>query len=194
MLIGMGALAAGSAAGVGTGAFSSMESGSRTTEVQVAEDANSFIGIEGTSRYANGDSKEGGKLALDFTGDVTFGYNGDGVNPGSTYEFDGVFQIHNAIAGRNEDYGDGNSDDEDQLLGKPKVYIEATGFSSDVVIDFYVSDETSGSDTIGKSIKGSDNARRMDDPETWDIGVEIKSTSATSNPAAGGTITVHAEL
>jgi hypothetical protein len=190
-LIGAGSLIAGGAAATGTGAFTTMESGDRTTEVTVASDAESYIGLKGTSRYANGDSQEGGKLALDFTGDVTFSYNGDGVNPDSTYRFDDVFSIINAIAGRNEDYGDGQNDDNDQLLGKPVVYIETEGF--DVDIEFYVSGTDSRPVPYGTSITGEQNEIRMNDPDSFDIGVKIEGTSS-AKAMAGGTITVHATI
>jgi hypothetical protein len=179
-IIGTGALFTGSAAAMGTGAVSTMNSGDRTTEVRVANDASSYVGLIGKSRYANGDSTESGKLALDFTGDVTYSYNGDGVNPGSTYTFEDVFAISNGIAGSNEDG--------DSIKGQLYIYIEPKNF--DVDIEFYVSSEEA-SVPYGTDITGKSNMTEIDDPETIDVGVEITGTSS-ANKTAGGTIVVHA--
>ena len=190
-LAGLGALASGSAAAVGTGAFSTMSSGSRTTNVQVTEDANSFIGLEGVAPWANGDSTDGGKLALDFSGAFQYGYNREGINPGSTYTFDDVFRLQNGLGGKNADG--------DKLAPKPVVYIEVKNFDEDVDIDFYISStgNFSGKDSTprlahGTSITGEQNSVRMNVPETFWIGVEIKSTGSTSISEAGGDIIIHA--
>jgi hypothetical protein len=190
-LIGAGALFSGSAAAMGTGAFTTMSSGDRTTNVRVAGDADSFIGIEGVAPWANGDSTDGGQLALDFSGAFQFSYNGEGVNPGSTYRFDDVFKIKNAVAGENEDG--------DFLGSKPWVYIEPKGFDSSINITFYISDTGNfgGKDetprvSYGTSITGEANEVRMNDPEAFWVGVKIESTGSTSVENAGGSIVIHA--
>jgi hypothetical protein len=191
-MIGAGALATGTSAAVGTGAFSTFTSGSRTTNVQVTGDANSFIGLEGVAPWANGESTDGGKLALDFAGAFQYSYNGEGVNPGSTYTFDDVFMLQNGLGGEN---GSG-----DKLAPKPVVHIETNNFDEDVEIDFYISSTgnfSGKSETPrfehGTSITGESNSVRMNVPETFWIGVEIKNNSSTSITDAGGSITIHAK-
>lgn len=100
MLIGLGALAAGSAAGVGTGAVSSQKS-SRTIDAAVVNDTNGEVQFHvdspslENSEYAyieNGEEGDG-QLHLRFDGTAN---SGDGLNPNSTFDFDNVFQIKNA--------------------------------------------------------------------------------------------------
>ena len=187
----MGSLAAGGAAAIGSGAFTTMSSGSRAVDIQVAGDANSFIGLRGVAPWANGDSTEGGQLALDFAGAFQYSYNGEGVNPGSTYRFDDVFAIQNGMGGENEDG--------DKIAPKPYVHIETNGFAESVEVEFYISDtgNFSGKDDsprveYGTSITGEVNEVKMNVPETFWIGVKIKSTGTDSIEEAGGTITIHA--
>ena len=118
-VIGMGSLAAGGAAAMGTGAVSQFNSGDRTIEVETVGDASAYIALQrpdsGLSdpNSSNGDTRNGNfvkysneKLRLDFTsnnptsarsGDPQSGNSlgGDGVNPDSTYYFDGTFEIRN---------------------------------------------------------------------------------------------------
>ncbi len=115
----MGSLAAGGAAATGTGAFSQMSSGDRGVAVEVASDADAYTAIMPYKKSPRGEygpnaiyagaepentfSPEGESyedrdtLELDFTdGNTTyFGFGGDGINKGSVYEFDNVFQIMN---------------------------------------------------------------------------------------------------
>lgn len=62
LIAGIGALSTGSAAALGTGAFSSAEA-QRSVSVQVADDASAYLAIESTSQYADG---SGDAIALDF--------------------------------------------------------------------------------------------------------------------------------
>jgi hypothetical protein len=88
-LIGMGSLAAGSAAAVGTGAFASVEA-DRTVNVNVVGDDRAYLGLSPESPYAeyNGDWQ----LKLDFAEN---GEGGEGVNKDAVSTFDGVFKITN---------------------------------------------------------------------------------------------------
>jgi hypothetical protein len=95
MLIGMGALAAGSAAGVGTGALSSQES-PRAVSAAVVNDSGGTLqfnlghaSLENTEYATIG---EDGQLRLNFDGTAN---SGDGLNPDSTYDIDNVFQVIN---------------------------------------------------------------------------------------------------
>jgi len=80
-IVGLGALSAGSAAALGTGAFSSVEA-ERDVSVELADDAQAYLAIEGTSDYA--EENEDGVLELEF-GDLEEG--GDGVGEDSSYFF-----------------------------------------------------------------------------------------------------------
>ncbi|WP_418286006.1 DUF1102 domain-containing protein [Halorubrum sp. DTA46] len=114
-VIGAGALATGSAAAMGTGAVSQFNSGDRAIEIETVGDASAYIALQrpdsglsdgGDTRNGNFVEYEDEKLSLDFTsdnptsarsGDPEEGNSlgGDGVNPDSTYWFDGTFEIRN---------------------------------------------------------------------------------------------------
>jgi len=96
--IGLGALVSGSAAAVGTGAFTSVEA-DRGIEVDTATDANAFLTIEADDtpngrEYVNDSS---GTVSLDFTNtdDEGIDGNGSGVNENSTTVFDDLLNITN---------------------------------------------------------------------------------------------------
>ena len=91
-LAALGVLGSGTAAAMGTGAFTST-SASRDVSVSVADDTNGYLGF-GTSGSANGvfASVSGDEIALDF--DTSDG-GGSGVGLNSTYNFDDVFTIEN---------------------------------------------------------------------------------------------------
>ena len=82
-IIGAGALATGTAAAVGSGAFSSVEA-SRDVSVEVADDAQAYLAIEATSDYAETDGD--GVLELDF-GDLGDAGEGEHVGEDSAYIF-----------------------------------------------------------------------------------------------------------
>ena len=88
-IIGTGALVAGGAAGLGTGAFSYVRA-ERDITVTVADDENAYLRLSGNSEYA---SEENGELALDFAGGND--QNGDGLNANADSRFDNVFVIEN---------------------------------------------------------------------------------------------------
>jgi len=96
LLIGMGSIAAGGAATIGTGAFTSVEA-DRSVDVNVSDDAGAYLRLEGNggenSEYVtqNGD---GNQLAIDLT-DSNDNFPGstdpNGVNP------DAVTQINDLL-------------------------------------------------------------------------------------------------
>ena len=88
-LAGLGALASGSAAAVGTGAFTSVEA-SRDVTVSLASDSNAFLQLEALD--SNVAEQSDGTLALDFSGDNSIG---NGLNPDATTNFLDVFKIGN---------------------------------------------------------------------------------------------------
>ena len=88
-MIGVGSLAAGSAAAMGTGAFSYVRA-DRKMEVNVTGDRNAYLRLESTSKYAD---PKNGKLELEFNG--SNGQRGDGLNKNADSRFDHVFKIKN---------------------------------------------------------------------------------------------------
>ena len=96
-VIGMGALASGTAAAVGTGAFSSVEA-HRDFAVEVADDSDAYLGLTAESHYAR---ENGGAIELDFSSDNETededgeGLGGEGLNQNGTTMFTHVFSIHN---------------------------------------------------------------------------------------------------
>lgn len=105
-VVGLGSLAAGGAAAMGTGAFSKMNSGERSVTVQVEDDANSFVALvpadEGDNEHGQFAEQNGDKLEINVDGSNTD--RGEGVNPGSEYYIDNVFTIRNESAGPDDHY------------------------------------------------------------------------------------------
>ena len=119
----VGSLAAGSAAAMGTSAYSQMVSGDRAISIEVADDSSAYVALMPwkdsngdwgpNAAYAGGNGDERGgadsyssgeesfeysdTLELDFTSNNPnqFSFGGNGVNEGSEYEFDNVFEIVN---------------------------------------------------------------------------------------------------
>ena len=102
-LAGLGALASGSAAAVGTGAFTNV-SASRDVSVSVADDSQAFLRIR-KAREPNGSGGQritpnaddyvttsGGTIGLDFTSTEN---GGQGINKSATTEIDNLLQIEN---------------------------------------------------------------------------------------------------
>jgi len=87
-IVGLGSLAAGGAAAMGTGAFASVEA-TRSVGVTVAGDSSAYLGLEDTSPYAEINGKQ---LSLNFAANDN---NGDGINADSVSTFDGVFRMTN---------------------------------------------------------------------------------------------------
>jgi hypothetical protein len=93
-LVGMGSLAAGGAAAMGTGAFTSV-SANRDVSVSVTGDKSAYLRLNPTSAYASlGSGNDTGELGIDFSGGEPE-QNGSGVNTAAETEFDGVFEIKN---------------------------------------------------------------------------------------------------
>lgn len=102
-MIGTGALLAGSAAAVGSGAFTEMASGERTVKVRAADDSDGFVaigpagelGVEGvntspTSTNSIVKEDDDGEMYIDITGRRT---DMIGVNESSTYWWDDCLEI-----------------------------------------------------------------------------------------------------
>ena len=87
-VVGLGALAAGTSAAVGSGAFTAAELSGREAEISIVDDTDGLIGLEaGSSELVNDEGGAGeNQLAIDFDVDGA----GDGVNPNSTYQVGGL--------------------------------------------------------------------------------------------------------
>jgi hypothetical protein len=100
-IAGLGALATGSAAAIGTGAFTSVTA-ERTVNVKVAGDASAYLGLEQVNQSPNSDYvlRNNGEVSFDFSGadgDSSGGgsVDGDGFNPDATTRIDDVLRVTN---------------------------------------------------------------------------------------------------
>jgi len=119
-VIGAGALATGSAAAVGTGAFSSV-SAERDVTLEVAGDGDAYLGIESNDSEGYVTEEGDGTVSFDFAGPG----NGDGVNNNANTRFEEVVTFTNNGTEPVALYlDDGNS-------GNPEV--EGLGVSADFV-------------------------------------------------------------
>ena len=91
-VVGLGALASGSAAAVGTGAFSSVEA-DRSVSVETGGDNDAYLGLEAERDDIISDDGDG-QLSLDL-GSQTTTEGGEGFNEEAVTEIDGVFRITN---------------------------------------------------------------------------------------------------
>ena len=92
-MIGTGALAAGSAAALGSGAFSSVEA-ERGVTVEVADDNDAYLGLAAERNDIISDDGSDGQLTIDL-GSQTTAEGGVGFNRDAVTEIEGVFSITN---------------------------------------------------------------------------------------------------
>ncbi|WP_149797323.1 DUF1102 domain-containing protein [Halorubrum xinjiangense] len=179
-IAGLGALATGSAAAVGTGALETSAS-ERTVNVNVAADSSGFVEIAAeNSTYASGTSD--GQLELDFNSDSGLGViagDAQGLNPDSTFTFEEVFSVRNG-AGQGDLY----------------VVIEATGFELE---NIELTAEGSEADDIsgGTSLRAEDysdtaNVPKLVQPDKVDVDMTIETKDDGTTGNVGGTLTIHA--
>lgn len=176
LIAGLGALASGSAAAVGTGAFTTA-SAQRTTQVNVAADSSGYVGISANGPYASGTGN--GQLELDFSSSNSQGVFGDGkrLNPDSEYNFDNVFQVANQAAG-----------------GDVRIICTTSGFNLDNLEIEAVGG--TGLSSSPQSLLAEDytdpvNAPKLVQPDSFTVDLTMETNGSTDN-AAGGTLTIHA--
>jgi hypothetical protein len=102
-LIGVGSLAAGSAAAMGTGAFTSVTA-DRSVEVAVTGDANAYLALEpvtGAPNNAYVKTSSDGKVSFDL-GQTGSSGSGFGDVPGDGYNNDAVARIDNLLEVTNQ--------------------------------------------------------------------------------------------
>jgi hypothetical protein len=176
-VVGLGALASGSAAAVGTGAFETA-SADRTVNVSVAADSSGFVEISALNEtYASGTGD--GELELDFNSDSGLGiFDGDaeGLNPNTEFEFDEVFRVAN-VSG----------------TGDARVVIEASGFDLES-LELTAAGDNALDISEGTSLKAEDyssvdNLPKLVQPDAVDVNMAIETKESTGN--VGGTLTIH---
>ena len=178
-IAGLGSLTAAGAAGIGTGAFTTA-SADRTVNVNVAADSSGFVEIAAlNSTYASG--TDDGQLEINFNGDSDIGIfdgDGEGLNPGSTFNFDDVFRIGN-IAGQ----------------GDMRVVIEATGFdleNLELTADGSEAlDIAAGTSLRAEDYSNVDNLPKLVQPDAVKVEMEVE-TKKDMTGGAGGTLTIYA--
>jgi hypothetical protein len=94
-VVGLGSLAAGTAAAIGTGAFDQAGLRNRNSDIRVTTDQQGFLALRPTGspdqeKYV---SFNGDRLSVDIDGDAAGG--GEGVNEDSYYYFKNLFKIVN---------------------------------------------------------------------------------------------------
>ncbi|MYL18145.1 DUF1102 domain-containing protein [Halorubrum terrestre] len=99
-VVGLGALASGSAAAMGTGAFTSVEA-DRNVDVNVSDDAAAYLRLQGSggnnSEYVTQDG-DGNQLAINLTdsnNNFPSSTDPNGVNPDAVTQLDNLFVIQN---------------------------------------------------------------------------------------------------
>jgi hypothetical protein len=176
LLIGIGSIAAGSAATLGTGAFTTV-SAERTTQVNVAADSSGYVGISANGPYASGTGD--GQLELDFSSSNSQGVFGDGegLNPDSEYHFDNVFQVANQGPG-----------------GDVRVICTTSGFNLENLEIEAVGGtglQSNPKSLLAKDYDDSINAPKLVEPDSFTVDMTIETKGSTDGDA-GGTITIHA--
>jgi hypothetical protein len=180
-VLGVGALAAGGAAAVGSGAFTTSSS-DRTVDVNIAADSKGFVEITGQSdRYASG--TDDGQLELDFNGDALDGgriigpVDDKGLNPDTEFTFSEVFRVAN-IGG----------------TGDMRVIIEADGFNLENLE--LTAAGTQGSVSEGTSLRVEDYSNvdslpKLFQPGSVDVDFTIETKDDSTMGDVGGTLTIH---
>lgn len=167
-LIGAGSLAAGSAAAMGTGAFTTVEA-ERDVAVNVTDDANAYLSIRpaGDPNGVHADQADNGEVFIDI---ADSGNDGDGVNPNAVTTFDDVLMLRNKGT---QDVG---------------VWVEKSGDLEGCTLLFYPSNR-GGPETI----EGRDNARNLPvGGGPTKIGIKVDTTKTDADEISG-TITFHAD-
>jgi len=176
-MVGLGALATGGAAVMGSGAFSQMNSGERSVTVQVEDDANSFLALvpaadDQPNHHGHFAEQNGDKLEINVDGDNLTYPNGNGVNPDSEYYIDNVFKIQNL--GPN---------------GSPSTGEVAQWISSNTAgrVDFYWGGDPSD------SAEGAANSKTTSPSDEVKVGMYIDASGLDSSDTISGDIVISAE-
>lgn len=177
LIVGLGALASGGAAALGTGAFSQMNSGERAVTVQVEDDANSVLALvpaadSDPNHHGHFAEQNGDKLQINVDGDNLTFPNGNDVNPDSEYDIDNVFKIQNQVPN-----------------GNPGTGEVAQWISSNTAgrVDFYWGGDPSD------SAEGAANSKTTSPSDEVKVGMYIDARNLDSSDAISGEIVISAE-
>ncbi|WP_139042954.1 hypothetical protein [Halorubrum tropicale] len=169
-VIGAGSLAAGGAAAMGTGAFSSVEA-DRPFEITVADDDVAYLTLTPNDNHPNGNYAKGNNnvFRLDFDGNNQV--DGGGVNGEAVSDFKSVFQIKN------------------QGTQEVGIYVElGSDANNDVTSPALESPDKIGVDVYemssGDSIVGQANSKDLGQGDQWTLGITIN-TDGFKNGAFG---------
>jgi hypothetical protein len=176
-IIGAGSLAAGGAAAIGSGAFSSVEA-ERSLSVSIADDDTAYLKFDTDLGNSPDDNYEYSEISNDEMS-INFGTNdagGQGVNPNAVNHFDDVFALMN------------------QGTEPVKIWFELGG-GLDEYLDVY---PIAGGEQRDNSLVGEANAFSASWAtgvgSTLRLGLKIDTTKvADENEFLEGSITVHAE-
>ncbi|AEH38163.1 DUF1102 domain-containing protein [Halopiger xanaduensis] len=177
-VIGVGSLAAGSAAAIGTGAFDSVEA-ERTVTAELADDADAYLALESSSSHSEVDPN--GRLKIFDINGITNDGGGHGVGGNSEYHFDGVFEVTNQ-----------GTDTVHFYVGGLGTFVNG----NDELANVYVY-EDGARDT---PLDGDAGALQIDSGTTESIGVYVETGDVDVEPdgsttnSYNGTATVYAEI
>ncbi|WP_053946946.1 DUF1102 domain-containing protein [Halolamina sediminis] len=180
-IAGLGSLTAAGAAGISTGAFTSVQA-DRNVAVEVADDSDAFLQLE-PADGPNGEyaTTSGGTLAIDLSGSNPTDAGGTGVNTRAITVIERMFAIENQ-----------GTQAVDVTLAPDFLMSNAAGDSMFAYI--YPEDESEeilGSDSDGVEADGIDPVTLgVGDREHYDVYV---STTTTDAPPIDGSITIEAE-
>ena len=173
-MVGLGSLAAGGAAAMGTGAVSQMNSGERSVTVQVEEDSSSFIALvpndKGSNKHGQfAEQNDEGKLEINVDGSNL--NHGSGVNPDSEYYLDNVFRIKNGAHMR-------------KSRPEHRIWISQNTANR---VDFYWGGDPSN------SAENSSNQTKLEAGRQQDVGMYIDATGLDPSDEISGDVVISAE-
>lgn len=181
---GLGSLTAAGAAGISTGAFTSVQA-DRNVAVEVADDSDAFLQLE-PADGPNGEyaTTSGGTLAIDLSGSNPTNAGGTGVNARAITVIERVFAIEN------------QGTQEVDVTLKP-YFLTSTNTTGDSIL-VYIYPEDESEEILGSDGEGDGGETDGIDPVTLGVGDRehydvYVSTTTTDAPPIDGTITIEAE-
>ena len=179
VLIGLGTVAAGGGAALGTGAFSSVEA-DRTVTVETVGDDSAFVGISPDGEYAvNTGSDEAVVLDLGNSGDD------DGFNDDAETVIDGILTLeNNAADGSDTNVG---FDDGSSITDSITLIVDENSGTVESEVVFTLNNTNSSSDSY-----------TLSDGDTVDVNATVRTgsrtdESATNNDQSEATLTILAQ-
>ena len=169
---------------MGSGAVSQFNSGDRSVEIETVGDASAYIALQrpddgisdgGDTRNGNFVEYNSNRMSLEFTDDNPTSarsgnpqqgnsLGGDGVNEGSTYYFDGTFEIRNL------------SNNSGSGVGEIETWIN----ESISGVTFYT-----GSSAGGRTPLNSANRAQLSPGQSVEVGVKIEQEELSSDDIDG---------